>query len=519
MKKLLAFILIFCLVSGMTVYAAEDMDAEGDAQATVFENRAGGYKLTGIVSDTGDSLGIVSAALDLGVDFYLVLDEDGTGYMSFLEANIPLSWEDDRLIFGEKDDADDADPDDDDDDEYDEDDEDDDDSFAIPYEYAGGLLKIRTEAYSMDFIRMTDDEFEDYKENGGTGLGSLAGMLVQNLLGNTGIGDLIETLVFELALGSMGPSEVVPIPEGEPSEGPVTGIVEGMEITILGADLVRGQKYTWSAVPDEEDEAEAEDDDDDDEDDEDEGDAEGDEEAIDEDDVWLIVFYYDVTNLLDEPSSSWWFSLDADNDWDDEFLDWGVLDIPEENNNSLNVAPGRTVRCATGFECDPEDGVVGFRISSYHDESSLLYYADPMNLSGAPEPFVYDADPSIPEYLTEVPEEAEDICVEKAEFFTNEEGTDCVRFWFTFKNTTDAACTFVDVHNWYAMQDGIEVNWIRGSEIEEEENCWAEVEPGEELSCATSFRIRTASPVVIVFTVEEEDGTEVPVTAWVGEAE
>ena len=527
MKKVLAIILILCLLPGMTVFGSEDTALTDAEPAAEIDSPVGGYRMTGIISEAGDSLAIVSTAIDLGVDFYLFLNEDGTGAMSFLQASIPLKWDESFMIIRAGDDLDDLDDDiydeDDDDlfddedddeeddvDELDEDDEpddafDDDGPIMIPYEYADGILKVRTSVYSMDFIRLTDEEMADYEENGGSTLSGLAGIVIENLISNTGIGDLVSDLVFDLAFGSMEPDPIIPLQEGEPSEGPVTGVVNNMEFTIVGAELVPMQDdyYTADELNDEYDIDNEDPDEDLDEDN-------------DESDKWVITFYYNAKNISDELDCIWWYNFDADQDWDEEFMSWAYRYIPEEVGGSLRIAPGRTYRGATSFVCEPDDGVIGFRISAYEPEKECVtYYADTLNLGDAPEPYDYSADPSIPEYLAGLPDELDDIHVENAEFYVTEDGQDAVRFYFTFRNNTDTACRFPDLYNWYGIQDGIEVEWIRELMTEEEENIHVEVEPGEELLCATSFIVRTADPVAFVVTdVDEEEHY----LCWVTEA-
>ena len=527
MKRLLAVILALCLIPGMVVYGSDVTDVEETEVTEDIASPEGIYKLTGLISESGDSLSVVSTAIDLGVNFYLILNGDGTGAMSFLEANIPLTWDDSCIIipFGgdiddkyddydeydddddEYDDDDDDEYDDDDDDEFDDDDDDeyddldDDGPIMIPYQYSDGFLKIRTQAYSMDFISLSGEERADFEENGDTSLSGLAGVVIEGLINSLGIGDLVESLIFELAFGSMEPSPVVPIPEGEPSEGPVTGVVGGMEFTILGAEIrpMSDEYYTADKAykGNEEDDSEDEDD-------------------IDDEDEWVITFYFDARNISDETDCTWWYSYEADNDWDEEFIDWAFLYLPEESSSELRVAPGGTIRGASSFVCEPDDGVIGFRISAYNEEESVTYYVDPLNPGDAPEPFDYHTNPSVSEFLEELPEENDEIHAEKVEFYTTEDGKEAVRFYYTFRNASDTACTFVDRYDWYAMQDCVEVPWIRDAVIEEEENYLAEVAPGEEILCAASFEVRTDSPVAFVV-IDVND--ETPYLSWMNSEE
>ena len=137
----------------------------------------------------------------------------------------------------------------------------------------------------------------------------------------------------------------------------------------------------------------------------------------------------------------------------------------------------------------------------------MLYYADPGNLSGAPaEPFAFDADPSVPDYVEALPEEIEQVRIENAEFFTDEDGKDTVRVYFTFRNTSEEdQVPFYQNYFYYALQDGIllPMNFIDDPK-EEENNTGVEINPGEEILCANCFGLRTGSPVS--FVVYEDKG-------------
>ncbi len=94
MNKLIATLLAL----GMLLSAAA-CDAPGSAPADDAETApiAEAYRLSGIGGGEGTYLEVVSKALSLGVNFYLVLREDGTGCMRFLDAEIPLTRGEDVL--------------------------------------------------------------------------------------------------------------------------------------------------------------------------------------------------------------------------------------------------------------------------------------------------------------------------------------------------------------------------------------------------------------------------------------
>ncbi len=184
-----------------------------------------------------------------------------------------------------------------------------------------------------------------------------------------------------------------------------------------------------------------------------------------------------------------------------------ILSIPLTLALMLSmVAFAGTSAAATVFTFDPDGGIVGFRISSYRGDGTLLYYADPTDLSGAPaEPFSFDADPSIPPELKTLPREADHVRIESTEFFTDESG-DTVRFLYRYVGLTED-----ETYRYYCvpLQDGIEMVGIWNTSTSDEEE---DMEEDPELLHVYSCRLRTGNPAVLVV-FEEGDATDTPVAA------
>lgn len=412
------------------------------------DRRIGGYKLTGITADPGSNFDIVSAVVDMGALYYLFLKEDGTGSMNFLEAEIPLSWDDSSIIIQANRQDNNPNP------------------VRIPFTFEDGLLKMSTKAYSMEFTPLTGKEQEYYEENGTGSLEGMVGKVVQKLIGGMD-GGLVNGLLFDLALG-LSADEEKPIPEGEPTSGTVNGIVDGVEFTILGAD------------------------------------------AFEHDGTDYIAIYYDATNRSDDLIGIWTYETAAAQNG--EFLEevWDLDSIvPEHFNPNYDIYPGRTIRCANVMAFDPNGGIVGFRISSYHDhDNSLLYYADPGDLSGAPaEPYFFDADPSVPAEYEALPEENELVRIENVEFFTQEDGSSAVRFCYRYLGLSEDE-TFS--YHGSIFQDGIETRMIYddpGFDYDKDSD-----DPGR--LRARAGVLRTGSPVVFVVF---DETTDTPIAAKVSE--
>ena len=409
------------------------------------QSAAGSYKLTGHSVNSGNEMDEIINIVRLGGSLYLTLREDGTGSMKLLDAELPLEWDDSDIIIEPGKGSDLTDP------------------VSIPYVCEGESLKMSTSEYSLDFSRLNEQELAEYREQGAGSLKSQLSKISQTAAGN--IEDHLTDLLF-LAMSLKGKVTDKPIPEGEPSEGPVSGTVNGIAFTVLGADQVAGDEGP------------------------------------------LIVFYYEATNTTDDYQEIWYYDFKASQNGSDLETTWELSDIPEEYNVNLGMAPGRTLRCADIHKYDPDGGVVGFRISCTDDkDNTVLFYADPHNLSGPPaEPFAFDADPSVPEYVRALPGETGQVRIENAEFFTDKDGRDTVRVYFTFRNTSQKdEVPFIQGNYFYALQDGISLpmNYI-ADPVEEENNTSEAIKPGEEILCASCFYLRTGSPVS--FVVFEDKG-------------
>lgn len=442
MKKALAILLTLTMLLSLTAYGSSTAPASGSTKSDQKSAGAvGSYKLTSQTGNLDKNMSDIINVVQMGATLYLSLKEDGTGSMQLLDAKIPLKWDNSDIIIQPIEGHDLTSP------------------VRLSYTCEEDSLIINTKNYSLYFSRLTKQELAEYKEKGGGSLKGKLNKISQMLFSNIedGLGDL---LFLALVLGAAD-NEIPPIPEGEPSAGPVTGTVNGIAFTILGADQVQSEEGT------------------------------------------LIVFYFEAANTTDDYQEFWAYSFEASQKG--SFLEdtWGLGDIPEEYNVNYGMAPGRTLRCAAVFKYDPDGGVVGFRISSFEDkENTVLYYADPRNLSGAPEePFAFDADPSVPEYVQALPAEIEEVRIENAEFFTDEDGDQAIRIFFTFCNTSEKdAVSFYQNYNYYALQDGIELytRLVMSEPTKEETNDGQEIKPGEEILCANSYKLRTGSPVSFV---------------------
>ena len=438
MKKFLKLLLAMCMLFFMTACNASSGAATDEPDDTAEETAdedtpAGSYKLTGLDIGIGENVEFISSIIDMGVNYYLFINEDGSGSMNFLEAEIPLKWDDDSITLTKIPST----------------------PVDIPYTYANGFLELNTRAYSMEFSALTNKEQADYDTNGSGSLESIISVAVQDLSEILG-GDLEEILYYLLDDSEIPDYENDPIPEGKPTAGTVSGVVDGLEYTILGADHVQegGSQY--------------------------------------------IVFYFDVTNISNDfrGAIDSWF----DGAQDGAFLEvpWSFNSIPELNNKNYNLTPGRTIRCAYAYEFDPDGGVVGFRVSSFVEDGTVLYYADPKNLTGAPESFDFKEGYTMPDEYAALPGETDYVRIENGQVYTSKGGEKLARFDFRYLDNPSGEDKPLSC---IALQDGIElhVNWSEATDFETEDT-------SAERLRIYPCELRTDSPVIFLVYEELEDG-------------
>ena len=161
-KRILSLVLTLCILTGLCLGGAASA-AGGSAKDAA---PAGGYLLTGITGGEGTDLEIVSRVVDLGARFYLFLEEDGSGCMRFMEAEIPLSWDDGGIVIAPQGKIT--------------------KNIVLPCDFDADAASIRTALYTMDFRALTDEELKDYEVNGPGSLGGMVGAIVHGLLAKLG---------------------------------------------------------------------------------------------------------------------------------------------------------------------------------------------------------------------------------------------------------------------------------------------------------------------------------------------
>ena len=232
------------------------------------------------------------------------------------------------------------------------------------------------------------------------------------------------------------------------------------------------------------------------------------EQFVDTDDKDAVRFYVDFTNNAEE-EISFFFACNVKAYQEGyELVDtYAPYDeyASEEGNNTLDILPGKTIRCVEEYNFKPDGGMLEFTVSENSSGESVTMTFDPGNLPGRP------AD----EFTIEPCSSDEFVAGLSAEGIYNEDYyisiTGCevvdgwpgdpqvVRIFFDFTNNSQEATSFWNKSSVEVMQDGIQLSYDSAyDEVETDGNETVEIQPGETISVSSCFSLHdTGSPIAV----------------------
>lgn len=164
MKKTVSIFLTLLLLLSLCACGSKDKDAPASAPAASTSEPAsapaptpapapadtaeGTYKLTDIISDGQSQFEELAS---LGLTYYLILEQGGTGYIEMFGEKIPVSWTDTKLTDSE--------------------------GLDAAFTYANGTVTVDTEDGSAVFTRLTEEELAYFQEHGSGSLEDVFGSL------------------------------------------------------------------------------------------------------------------------------------------------------------------------------------------------------------------------------------------------------------------------------------------------------------------------------------------------------
>lgn len=232
------------------------------------------------------------------------------------------------------------------------------------------------------------------------------------------------------------------------------------------------------------------------------------EQFLDTNDKDAIRFYVDFTNNAEE-EISFFFACNVKAyregyELVDTFAPYDEY-APEEGNNTLDILPGKTIRCVEEYSFKPDGGMLEFTVSENSSGEGVTMAFDPSNLQGRPTD-EYAIEPcSSDELVAGLPAEG----VYNEDYYVSITGCEVVDGWlgdgpvlrvfFDFTNNSQEAASFWSKSSVEVMQDGIQLDYASPSEdAETDENESMEIQPGETISVSSCFALHdTGSPVAV----------------------
>lgn len=231
-----------------------------------------------------------------------------------------------------------------------------------------------------------------------------------------------------------------------------------------------------------------------------------------------IRVYLDFTNNSEEDESAGWaltfLTTQGGKECDSALPD---EDVAEDDFLYSDVRPGCSVRVADSYKVDMEGGNVIVNITTFwDDENDLTFELDLNNLPGAPaEEFVIApvAEPNWMEGYVDsgvcssyTEEDVYTVSIGDAEIVDGwDDGEVLIRVYFEFTNNSSEAKSMFMAMNVSAFQDGVQLDTGWADESVDEEDAWTtDIEPGETVTCAECWVLRSESTVEIQINDFEE---------------
>lgn len=229
-----------------------------------------------------------------------------------------------------------------------------------------------------------------------------------------------------------------------------------------------------------------------------------------------IRFYYDYTNNTDDVSCPWMdleFYATQEGYELTETYDSFDDDVPEYDNDGLYILPGMTIRCIEEFSFKPDGGMIEFTAEEWYSEETLVAEFDPANLPGRPTELEM---PTITECTW-----AADLdttgsfddglytyTIGDYEVVDGTDSTKVLRVFVDFTNNGEETTSFFMEANYYALQDGVEIQDGYPMESNELDGTTTnDVEPGQTVTCTLCFELRSDSPVELIVEDVWDDAT------------
>ena len=326
----------------------------------------------------------------------------------------------------------------------------------IDFTYDNGSLVLSKDGTSMTFVKLTEEELEEIRSNP-SDMAALIGALIEQAANQADDESDSNPDDSDGKASSAQPSA------SAPGAAYAAGDVGDYHVEIVGAE-----SFT------------------------------------DGDDKDGIRFYYDFTNNSDSAASAFVkLDFEANQEGYELVSTWALDDVPEDGNDLLDVRPGVTIRCISEYNFKPDGGTLTFTLSDFWgDGGTISAEFDPQNLPGRPTSDWAITPIPEPDWTAGLQPEGDfdsyHVKIKEVGGGTNYAGEPIVRIYYDFTNNSDSPTSFLLAATPQVMQDGIQLSTTFTMEdIPEEDNYSEDVNPGETITVARAFALRTDSPVTV----------------------
>ena len=220
-----------------------------------------------------------------------------------------------------------------------------------------------------------------------------------------------------------------------------------------------------------------------------------------------IRIYYDFTNSTDHTRSiAESFTVEAYQHGDLCMFGYTEYDpefSPKYEVSDLYIRPGCTVRSVAQFEVDMGGEAVSVVFCDYVSSDTYTVSIEPGNLPGAPEGELPTRPVDHPAWTEGLSDggvyNGEYYCyIDRATFAYDYDGQEMLKVIFEFTNNSAEETSFWAMSYLFAYQDGVQLRvGIPEEMTAEDEAYYSMVSPGETVSVAVNFILRSQSPVEI----------------------
>lgn len=228
---------------------------------------------------------------------------------------------------------------------------------------------------------------------------------------------------------------------------------------------------------------------------------------VDSDGKDAIRVYYDFTNNSQETTNAYAelaFAVEQDGyETETTYADYDNQ-VEEDENGSLNIRPGVSIRCVEEYFMKVDGGLLTFAVSNFwNEEERIEVQFDPKNLPGVPDYELTMLTVEDPQWIVGCPneglyDEMFYVVMEGIEVVDGNDGDPVLRVYYEFTNNSEEAANMWFSADPIVYQDGVELcDGFPAETVMEDGNYIEDIEPGETIRTSYCYKLKSSNPVEI----------------------